>query len=210
MDSSEAINVLFDNSEKDFSAEGFLEAISRLRNNSPGLANQVERALEPTLRKSYPRRKIAWHETSMGTVLRLKLLSHNPHFKEDAASVRDALGIQGPPMHSKPGESLFESLLPWKDDLKFPVDVVAGRELASQWIRQHKRSHKDLPTDQLSPDLRPGLIREARRSAKKDLSKIDIPEWLGKEHLASDKCKRGSDMGYPLHRAVSGLLGRYL
>ena len=209
MNPTEALDLLFAEIEIDMSAEGYLLAISRLRSKSPALANQVERALEPTLRKLFPRRNITWDETSRGASYRLKLLSHNPHFEEDAVTVRGALDIQGGQMYSLPSDPLYENMLPWKDGLKVPIEVAAGRELATQWIRQHRRAHKHLKPDQLSPDLSPSLICEARRCARLDLSKIEIPEWLRKEPLPDNNCTWTSDTSYPLHRAVSRLLERH-
>lgn len=70
MNLTEALDLLFAEIEIDMSAEGYLLAISRLRSKSPALANQVERALEPTLRKLFPRRNIAWDEASRGASYR--------------------------------------------------------------------------------------------------------------------------------------------
>ncbi len=89
----QALRYLFEEEDHDLTASGYLGAIGGLRARSRAVAMKVERALRERLDELFPRRRIRWYETSIGTRYRVSLLSGNPLFRADVAEVRRTLGI---------------------------------------------------------------------------------------------------------------------
>jgi len=83
-----ALDALFGEEVRDFSADGYASVMYRLRGESPALAQKVDRAIQPLRDKDFPRRQIPWHETSIGRRYRVALLPDNPHFRRDVVLVR--------------------------------------------------------------------------------------------------------------------------
>ena len=92
------------------------------------LANRVERALSSRLDELFPRRQIAWHETSVGTKYRVALLQDNPLFRDDVTVVRRALGI--------PEGVVGDAVVPRELTLLAAegATAIARRNLALEWM----------------------------------------------------------------------------
>ena len=94
MDIKEALDILYGEESRDLDPEGYLDAITRLRDQDPNLAKRVETAVEPTLdEKVFTRSQISWHESSLDTAHRVALLRDNPHFRRYVNAVRRVLAI---------------------------------------------------------------------------------------------------------------------
>ena len=155
----EAVDVLFEGREVDLTADGYREAISALRVRSPAQANQVERALRPTLEELFPRREIEWHNTSRGTVYRLALLADNPLFDADVRWLREVLEIPEEGLAGSAADALRASIDAIQDEWGLSTEVFLDRELASRWIRQHHRFAAGFSADGLSEGLSTNALR---------------------------------------------------
>ena len=210
MDPEQALELLYAGRMKDLTADGYLSAIRDLRRRSPALANKVERALAPVLRtKVFPRRRIPWHETSIGMAYRTALLPDNPHVQHDVATVRRVLGIPDGQVRSRPRDPIRSMLEEWRTSLLVPVAVLADRELAGRWIEQHTRAAKGLPPNEFAEGLAPQALSAAQESARLELSSPEKPEWLRTMPPVHPRCPSTWNEGLPLHWTVASLLERH-
>ncbi len=105
LDIEEAQELLYEDGYRDLSPEGYLDAITRLRDQDPNLAKRVETAIKPIFdEKVFTRSQISWHESSLGTAHRSALLPGNPHFRRDVDAVRRVLAIPDGQVRSSPGD----------------------------------------------------------------------------------------------------------
>jgi hypothetical protein len=158
----------------------------------------------------FPRRRMAWHESSRGTAYRVALLPDNPHFQQDVHSVRKVLGIPEGQVRTVPGDATRSRLAKWTEDFKLPrevVEVVVDRELAHRWASQHQRAAVGEGPDKFIVGLAPEALDSARRSAAIDLSRIQDPQWLRVRPKPHAQCPWGETL--PLHWAVARLLERH-
>ena len=133
LDIKEVLGILGREESRELDPEGYLDAITRLRDQDPNLAKRVETAIKPTLDgKVFTRSQISWHESSLGTAHRVALLRDNPHFRRDVNAVRRVLAIPAGQVRSSPEDSVsselaaFEGLILKGDSLSRTAD----RELA--------------------------------------------------------------------------------
>ena len=200
MTERQALDTLFEGVQMDLTADGYLDAMSALRKKrTRALANRVERALSSRLDELFPRRRIAWHEASVGTKYRVALLPDNPLFRDDVTVVRRALGI--------PEDVVGHAVVP--DELTLlaaeGATAMARRNLAQEWIRRHERAHADLPADGLSGGLGAAALESAERAARLDLAAAE-PDWLRPRPNIHSRCAAEET---PYHRAVARLIERH-
>ena len=143
MDIEEALDILYREGSRDIDPEGYLYAITRLRDQDPNLAKRVVTAIKPTLdEKVFTRSQISWHESSLGTAHRVALLRDNPHFSRDVNAVRRVLTIPAGQARSSPEDSVWSKLAESKE-LLLKGDFLsrtADRVLARRWMSQHQNA----------------------------------------------------------------------
>ena len=110
MDKQQALSLLFEDGERDLTAEGYTRALSALRDRDPAAAKRVERALASNLDHLFPRRAKKWHDTSQGLRARLALLPLNPHLKQDVVEIRDTLTIPPNVVTAPEGHPLWRQM----------------------------------------------------------------------------------------------------
>ena len=210
MDIEEALDILYREGYRDLSPEGYLDAITRLRDQDPTLAKRVVTAIKPIHdEKVFTRIQISWHESSLGTAHRAALLPGNPHFRRDVNAVRRVLAIPAGQVRSSPGDSVLSELadsegLILKGDC---LSLTADRELARRWMRQHLNAFDGRDPDQFADGLTEAALAAARDSAAEDLSAITDPDWLQTIPARHTNCPWHE--GLPLHRAAARLLERH-
>ncbi len=203
----QALQYLFEDEDHDLTASGYLGAISGLRARSRAVAMKVERALRERLDELFPRRRIRWYETSIGTRYRVSLLSGNPLFRADVAEVRRALGILGGDLVAVVSQKVPAALVSLEDEglLAYPARVIAHRDLAQRWIRRHQRAYLGLPPDDLSEGLGVVTLESAEHAAQLDLGTVEH-HWLRAEPKVHWRCVHEDT---PYHRAVAKLVERH-
>lgn len=202
MDTEEALKILFGDQWRDLMAEGYQTALAALRQRYPSMARQVERALEPCLRKAFPRRSKHWHDLSTGMRARLALLPENPHLVEDVHVIRSVLGIPAGEVRAKEGDRIWQQLGRYvRPELK--ERAVHGR-VAEQWLDLHRRAALG---GRPRSGARYGLSWAARQSAiergRLNPSASACPEWLRRP----PRNREGFQV--PMEWAVARLLERY-
>mgnify|MGYP006997590221 FL=1 len=210
LDIKEALDILYGEGSRNIDPEGYLDAITRLRDQDPNLAKRVETAIKPTLdEKVFTRSQISWHESSLGTAHRVALLPDNPHFRRDVNAVRRVLAIPAGQVRSSPEDSVWSKLaesegLILKGD---SLSRTADRVLARRWMRQHLNAFDGRDPDQFADGLTEAALAAARDSAAEDLSAITDPDWLQTIPARHTSCPWHE--GLPLHRAAARLLERH-
>lgn len=208
MNRQEAEEILYGEEPRDFTPDGYLSAISRLRGYDRALANAVERVLKPQLDADlFTRSAIPWQDASRGTGYRIALLGDNPHFLKDVEEIREVLGIPEGQVRSTPGDAVKKGLRKSKflgDQPEEELESIADNVLARRWIRQHERVAEGLKFDQFVEGLNPDALNAASQSAVLDLSKIEGPIWLRAAPPPHPRC--GWDANLPLHWAAARLL----
>ena len=143
LDIEEALDILYGKGSRDIDPEGYLDAITRLRDQDPNLAKRVVTAIKPILdEKVFTRSQISWHESSLGTAHRAALLPGNPHFRRDVDAVRRVLAIPAGQVRSSPGDSVSSELAE-SEGLILKGDCLsrtADRVLARRWMSQHQNA----------------------------------------------------------------------
>lgn len=201
----EALQALFGDDARDLSADGYLEAISRLRQCDSRLAARVEKALRPVLNEVFPKRAVLWHETSRGTEHRLALLDVNPHFAEDIVTIRKAFQVPEIGI-GRVDRRAYESPRDNSAEESPDLEVL---NLASLWLRAHRRSANGEPVDSLSDGLPSVLLAGALSSGKYDLGEVATVPWLRNPPSFGRDCRWIGGLESPLHRAVSSVLERH-
>lgn len=209
----QALEILYQGSIIDLSAESYMEAIIELRKENPALAKRVERTLaKRILPKVFSRRQITWHRTSHGMRCRLKLLPDNPHFRADIGTIRQVLQI--PQDHVKtvrncPFFSIEYGFV--KEDSKWNAETVrhiAERTLAERWLNVYESFlRNDSIGNGYPPDYLPEeMFLSAVKSSRVKLDTKTVPEWLSRpisNIVLNERLKT------PLEHAVGRLIKRY-
>ena len=203
----QALRDLFEDADHDLTASGYLGAISKLRARSRALAMKVERALRERLDELFPRRRIRWHETSIGTRYRVSLLPGNPLFRDDVARVRRVLGIPDGDLEAVVGDKLPPTLVSLEKEglLAHPAHVIAHRDLAQSWIRRHQRAYLGLPPGDLSEGVGLPTLESAELAAQIDLGTVEH-HWLRAQPKTHWGC---ADEDTPYHIAIAKLVERH-
>jgi len=176
----EALQVLYGNSGRDLTAEGYAEHLHQLRKVNPTLARRIERTLEPFLTGHvFPGRKRKWDQTFEGVRARLALLPNNPHVRQDVILIRSVLGI--PNNHVKATKNDTS----WKEisALVQPQSIrrVLESNMAGEWHYIHCQAvlHNTInPTD--SGILPSPFVKSAISSSRVNFKASTIPSWLQK------------------------------
>jgi len=172
------------------------------------LAKRVARALQPTRDQVFPRRRIPWHETSIGRRYRLALLPDNPDFRRDVALVRGALSLPEDQFGCEEDNPIRVQLAKSPlfgeegDDL---IQYLAVRVLARKWLALHQETFCGSAREGTTDGLTPGAIAAARHTKLK-LDGLEGTDWLQAEPPAHPDCLW--DRQLPLHLAAALLLGR--
>lgn len=201
----EAREILYGPGVKNFTVEGYQEAIGLLRASAPALARRVERALKSYLAtRIFPRRQRRWQDTSEGLRARLMLLPENPHVEQDASAIRTVLGITPDlldgPYAGEAWEKLGKMMLePDQRRAVFQLNLVAW------WRSAHEKTAMGyVIAGEDAAELQAlllGAFDIAVASARIDLSAgAGAPDWL---------CHPGLGSAAPLNRAVVALLVRH-
>ena len=204
-----ALDTLFGEEVRDFSADGYAAAMHRLRGESPALAQKIDRAIQPLREKDFPRRKIPWHQLSVGRRYRVAVLANNPHFSQDVALVRGVLGLPedqvGCEGDNSIGVQLAKSPLFGEegDDL---IQYLAVRVLARRWLALHQEACTGQAPEGSIEGLTPESIAAARRTFL-ELGDLGEGRWLRGEPPAHPNCLW--DRQFPLHLAAALLLERH-
>ena len=211
MNRQEAEEILYGEEPRDFTPDGYLSAISRLRGYDRALANAVERVLKPQLDADlFARSAIPWQDASRGTAYRIALLGDNPHFLKDVEEIREVLGIPEGQVRSTPGDAVRKGLRKSKflgDQPEEELESIADNVLARRWIRQHERVATGLDFDQFIVGLKPEALNAASQSAVLNLSEVTSPLWLRASPPPHARC--GWDENLPLHWAATRLQVRH-
>ena len=176
----EAFQVLYGYGIRDLTAEGYNDAMLKLRKADPGKARRVERMLSDVLStRAFPRRARRWYETSEGTRARLDLLPGNPHFELDVRAIREVLGIPQGQIHATEDDSL------WKDvsSLVNPQAVrhVVEGNLTAEWLHLHRQAARGQLPKAKKADyslLSASLRKSAVKSSRVSLQDTKSPDWL--------------------------------
>jgi hypothetical protein len=204
----EALEILYGSGIRDLTAEGYEEAMRKLRQDDPGKARRVERMLSNVLStRAFPRRGRPWYETSEGTRARLALLPGNPHVELDVSSIREVLGIPEGQIHATEDDP------PWKDvsSLVRPQAIrrVVEGNMVGEWLHLHRQAARgQLPKVKqagytlLSASLRKSAVKSARVS----LQVIKGPDWL---RFPPDKMELPHQPMAPIDLAASMLAVRH-
>ena len=175
-----AFQVLYGGGIRDLTAEGYNEAMRKLRKVDPSKARGVERMLSNVLGvRFFPRRGRPWYETSEGTRARLALLPGNPRVELDVRAIREVLGIPQGQIHATEDDSAWEDVRP----LVKPQAVrhVVEGNLAGWWLHLHRQAAKGQLPDAKEDDytiLSAPLRESAVRSARVSLQATRAPDWL--------------------------------
>lgn len=184
----EAFKVLYGGGFCDLTAEGYNEAMQKLRKVDPSKARSVERMLSNFLgMRVFPRRGRPWHETFEGTRARLALLPDNPHVELDVRAIRGVLGIPQDQIHAT------EDDLMWKDVRPFVKPQALRRVvegiLVGKWLHLHGQAAMGQLPDAKEDDyaiLSAPLRESAVGSAKVNLQVAGSLDWLWLSPLKSD------------------------
>lgn len=204
-----ALDVLYGEEVRDFSADAFILAMHELGRRNPALAKRVARALQPIRDQVFPRRRIPWHETSIGRRYRLALLPDNPHFRQDVAVVRGALGLPEDQIGCEGDNPIRVQLAKSPlfgeegDDL---IQSLAVRVLARRWLALHQETFCGSAPSGTTDGLTPGAIAAARRT-ELVLDGLEGTDWLQAEPPAHPDCLWDGQL--PLHLAAVLLLERH-
>jgi hypothetical protein len=203
-----AFQVLYGGGIRDLTAEGYNEAMRKLRKVDPSKARRVERTLGNVLStRAFPRRGRPWYETSEGTRARLALLPGNPHVELDVRAIREALGIPQGQIHATEDDSAWE-------DVRRLVKPQAVRHviegnLTGWWLYLHRQAVKGQLPDAKEDDytiLSAPLRESAVRSARVSLQATQDLDWL---RLPPHKPELQSPPMAPIDLAASMLAVRH-
>jgi len=175
----EALQVLYGSGGRDLTAQGYTEALHKLRKVDAAGARRVERLLGPFLEKKvFPRRGRAWQETSEGARMRVALLPHNPHVQQDALTIRKLLGIPAGQIHAKEDDPGWKQVKALVKPEAIIGQVVEGN-LASRWLYFHRQTALGLPIGEEDRHALPQELEgSAVKSALADLAAEHVPQWL--------------------------------
>jgi hypothetical protein len=223
MNREEALGILYGIGPRDFTAEGYQEAISNLRTQDPNLARRVERALAPSLEQEiFPLRGRKWYETSQGMRARLYLLPDNPHLERDVETIRAIFGIPSNELQASREHPLWKRMAKLVDAGTLHRAVTGT--LAEHWLKVHRRTALGQPIG-LKPAeedpsgataetklLSPEAYQSAEIGAGIDLrrsqavgTREDIPDWLQRVPTLGPY----PEVSVPMDRAAAKLVERY-
>ena len=205
-DIDEAFHALYGGGGRDLTAEGYLKALGNLRKADPAAARRAERLLAPLLRERlFRRRSRAWHDTSEGTRVRLKLLPGNPHVQADVQTIRGVLGIPDGHIKATENDDVWEKVAEWVKPEA--VRWVVEGNVAGWWIQLHRMATMGHVFEAEEQELlSPELFQSATASAVVDLTADQAPEWLRQAPLGPPPYHQ---QAVPLDRAAGRLVERH-
>lgn len=207
-DVERALEVLYGGGIRNLTAEGYNEAMRKLRKVDPSTARWVERMLGNVLStRAFPRRGRLWYETSEGIRARLALLPGNPHVELDVRAIREALDIPKGQIHTTEDDPL------WKDASALikpqAVRRVVEGNLVGAWLHLHRLAvWGKLPEEKEGKIniLPASLKKSAVNSARTRLDTARIPEWL---RVTRQKRKSQHWVAAPIDLAATMLAQRH-
>jgi hypothetical protein len=211
MDVNDALELLYGSRASDLTAQGYYEALQRIRSWDQSLAKRIERVLDPVLKEQFfPRRKREWYWTSEGTEARVTLLPGNPHFHADVDTVRELLYIPRGYIHATPAHPLWKHL---QDIMKLHelnskrMRRIVESNLAGEWLNIHRMTAAGRMAEAGGSELLSPKMREsAMSSAGVDLRTGDVPKWL---RHPGDALEAQKVMEAPIDWATSHLIKRH-
>ncbi len=203
-----ALEQLYKDTWRDLSAEGYQDAMVKLRKTNANLARRLERQLAPFLRdKIFRRRRVDWVNTSHGLRARLDLLSENPRLTQDVRVVRKVLSIPDDQVKPTKGDPL------WKELAAVVKPALVKREvegiMAARWHIVHVQeagSEKVSYDEDTAHLLSESMFKTAVASAHVPFTDEGVPSWLGE--LPSGLAPYDGS-GAPLDWAVGRLVERH-
>lgn len=203
-----ALQTLYPHTTQDLTAEGYGEALQRLRSVDPALARRVQRALDPWLAtRVFPRRQQPWHDTSAGTKARLVLLPVNPHFEADVVIIRTALGIPDGhirlPNDHPAVQALRARLSPDGTQPDRPQRIIQ-RDQAAWWLHAHRDAvQRGTVSEPVIAALEPAFLGSAVRAAAATLEDEAPEPWLRRPQDAGGARESVAPMDWAIDRLLA-------
>ena len=196
-----AIEKLYGDGLRDFTPEGYREALERLGPQNSTIVKRIRRKLDPWMEQWFPGKEGDWMDTLEGTRIRLALLAENIPLRYDIRRCREILGISQHQFKVTKNHPMWQEIT----DTVIPGGTRKALErlVVATWLYIHaqvvlgkrvRASYKRI----LSPEERDSAISSAKIFTP--LSRI--PKWL--------RTPNGdfSDVD-PLQWAIERLMKRY-
>lgn len=201
----DALDRLYGDQVRRLTGDAYPEALSRLRKKEgQAVARRVDRVLQPTLQRVFPRRSISWSETSQGMHARLALMPENPYLEQDAAAIRSLLRIPPDQIRAVNGSPEWNALAPMVKP--GAVRIVLEGNLAGWWLEAHAAAVAGRPILDLVELLPRPLLASAVMAADAKLDASEAPRWLRRRPQGPAPY---DGLGTPLEWAVGRLVERH-
>lgn len=185
--------------------------VEKTRYNRPGmdftgwhtqkLDKDAKKALEPQLQKALPRRRQGIECSSYYRNLRVKLLPHNPYFKQDVVNLRKLFHIPEGQIANVDLTGFSTRPTPWDT-----WDVLDSELATTYWFDIHQCHFLGLDMPDDLPPLPQWFVDSTTTPIP---GKGSPPGWLSKQPNVPERHAKWFDLRVPLVRCVAVLIQDY-